>query len=249
MSGRLIWDKTGERFFETGVDQGVLFPKNETGAYAAGVVWNGLINVNQTPSGAEANPLYADNVKYLNLISNEEFAAGIECYTYPDEFGVCNGEVEAAPGVSVGQQPRREFGFSYRTLIGNDVDGQYHGYKIHLVYNALAAPSEKGYGTINETPEAITFSYDVTTTPVKIAGLKPAAHMEISSVKCTTAAQKAALAALEDILYGKDAVPAVGTEGSEGYVPEVAAVASRLPLPDEVIRLFTEAATPATPTN
>ena len=239
MSGRIIWDKTGERYFETGVDQGVLFPKNDAGAYVAGVAWNGLINVNQSPSGAEANPLYADNVKYLNLVSNEDFGASIECYTYPDEFGACLGEVEAAPGVSVGQQPHKEFGFSYRTLIGNDVDGQYHGYKLHLVYNALAAPSEKGYGTINETPEAITFSYELTTTPVKIAGLKPSAHMEINSTKCKTEAAKAALARLEEILYGKDAVEAGdGTQGSE-------AVAPRLPLPDEVIRLFAEAATPA----
>lgn len=226
--GRLVWDKTGERFFETGVDQGVLFPKNNTGAYAAGVAWNGLITVNQTPSGAEANPLYADNVKYLNLTSNEEFAAGIECYTYPDEFGACLGEVEAAPGVSVGQQPHIEFGFSYRTLIGNDVDGQYHGYKIHLVYNALAAPSEKGYGTINESPEAMTLSYDITTTPLKIAGLKPAAHIEINSKKVDAAA----LARLEDIIYGKDTIPAA--DGGE----EVPAVAPRLPLPDEIIQIF-----------
>ena len=240
-TGRIIWDKTGERFFETGVDQGVLYPKNSTGAYAAGVPWNGLINVNQTPSGAEANPLYADNIKYLNLISNEEFAAGIECYTYPDEFGACLGEVEAAPGVSVGQQAHAEFGFSYRTLIGNDVDGQHHGYKIHLVYNALAAPSEKGYGSVNETPEAMTLSYDITTTPLKIAGLnQPSAHMEISSVKCKTEKAKAALASLEAILYGKDAVAAVGTEGEAGYVAGTEAVAPRLPLPEEVIALFTE---------
>lgn len=226
-TGRLLWDKTGERFYETGVDQGVLFPKNAQGAYGTGVAWNGLINVNQAPSGAEANPLYADNIKYLNLVSAEEFAAGIECYTYPEEFGVCLGEVEAAPAVSVGQQPHKEFGFSYRTLIGNDVDGQYHGYKIHLVYNALAAPSEKGYGTVNETPEAMTLSYDISTTPLKVAGIKqPFAHMEISSVKCKTDAEKAALASLEDILYGKDAAG------------ETSAVAPRLPLPEEVINLF-----------
>lgn len=244
-TGRLIWDQVGKRFYETGVDQGVLFPKNSTGAYVAGVAWNGLINVNQAPSGAEANPLYADNIKYLNLISAEEFAAGIECYTYPDEFGACLGEVEVAPGVSVGQQQHAEFGFSYRTLIGNDVDGQYHGYKLHLVYNALAAPSEKGYGTVNETPEAMTLSYDITTTPMKIAGLKaPAAHIEISSVKCKTDKAKAALKALEDILYGKDAVEAVGTEGEAGYVAGSEAVAPRLPLPEEVINLFKEDETP-----
>lgn len=235
MSGRIVWDKTGERFYETGVDQGVLFPKNDTGAYSKGVAWNGLITVNQTPSGAEANPLYADNVKYLNLVSAEEFAAGIECYTYPDEFGVCLGEVEAAPAVSVGQQAHREFGFSYRTLIGNDVDGQNHGYKIHLVYNALAAPSEKGYGTVNETPEAMTLSYDITTTPLKIVGLKqPAAHIEISSAKCKTDKAKAALATLEDILYGKNAAG------------ETEAVDPRLPLPEEVIALFKEEEEPET---
>jgi hypothetical protein len=228
-TGRIVWDKTGERFYETGVDQGVLFPKDTNGNYAAGVPWNGLINVNQAPSGAEANPLYADNVKYLNLIANEEFGAGIECYTYPDEFGVCLGEVEPVPGVSVGQQPRREFGFSYRTLIGNDVDGQYHGYKIHLVYNAAAAPSEKGYGTVNETPEAMTLSYDITTTPVKITGLKPAAHLELNSKKLSPAA----LAKIEEIIYGKDAIPAA-TGGGE----EVPAVAPRLPLPDEVISII-----------
>ena len=229
-TGRIVWDKTGERFFETGVDQGVLFPKDSTGAYAAGVAWNGLINVNQAPSGAEANPLYADNVKYLNLVSNEEFGAGIECYTYPEEFGVCLGEVEPIAGVSVGQQAHREFGFAYRTLIGNDIDGQNHGYKLHLVYNALAAPSEKGYGTVNESPEAMTLSYDITTTPVKVTGLaKPAAHIEIKSTKFTTPEGKAALAAFEDILYGKDAVG------------ETEAVAPRLPSPDEVINFFKEA--------
>lgn len=237
MSGRIIWDETGKRFFETGVDQGVLFPKNSTGGYNAGVAWNGLINVNQTPSGAESNPLYADNIKYLNLISAEEFAAAIECYTYPDEFGACLGEVEAAPAVSVGQQAHTEFGFSYRTLIGNDVDGQHHGYKIHLVYNALAAPSEKSYGTTNETPEAMTLSYDVTTTPLKITGLKmPAAHLEISSIKCKTEKAKAALKALEDILYGKDAV------AGEGEGTGTPAVEPRLPLPEEVINLFKEEA-------
>lgn len=238
-TGRLVWDKTGERYYETGVDQGVLFPKNDEGAYVAGVAWNGLINVNQAPSGAEANPLYADNVKYLNLVATEEFGAGIECYTYPDEFGVCLGEVEPVPGVSVGQQPHKEFGFSYRTLIGNDVDGQYHAYKIHLVYNALAAPSEKGYGTVNETPEAMTLSYDITTTPVKVTGLKmPAAHIELNSKKLSATA----LAKIEEIIYGKDAIPAVGTEGELDYVPEVPAVAPRLPLPDEVISIIKNAA-------
>lgn len=217
---KLVWDKTGERRYETGVDHGVLFPKDENGAYAAGVAWNGLTAVNETPSGAEANPIYADNIKYLNLISAEDFGASIEAYTYPDEFAPCQGCAEPVAGVTIGQQTRREFGFSYRTLIGNDVDGQGHGYKLHLVYNALAAPSEKGYATVNETPEAITFSWEVTTTPVNIEGYKPAAHLEIDSTKVDATVLKQ----LEDMLYG--------TESEE----------SKLPTPDEVIALFKTAA-------
>lgn len=217
---KLVWDKTGERRYETGVDHGVLFPKDETGAYKSGVVWNGLTAVNETPSGAEPNPIYADNVKYLNLMSAEDFGASIEAFTYPDEFAACQGCAEPAVGVTIGQQTRREFGFSYRTLIGNDVDGQDHGYKIHLVYNALAAPSEKGYSTVNETPEAITFSWDVTTTPVAVTGYKPTAHLEIDSTKASAEIMKQ----LEDMLYG--------TESEE----------SKLPTPDEVIELFKTAA-------
>ena len=216
---KIIWDNVGEKTYETGVDHGVLYVKDADGAYAAGVAWNGLITVNQTPSGAEANPLYADNVKYLNLVSAEDFGATIECYTYPDEFGICDGSAEPAPGVSIGQQTRREFGFSYRTLIGNDIDGQDHGYKIHIIYNCLAAPSEKGYGTVNEDPEAITFSYEISTTPVAVTGYKHTAHMEINSTKVN----KTALASLEEILYGKDDVE------------------PRLPLPDEIIQIFKDA--------
>lgn len=217
---KLVWDKTGERKYETGVDHGVLFPKNETGAYQSGVVWNGLSAVNESPSGGEANPVYADNMKYLNLMSAEDFGASIEAFTYPDEFAPCQGCAEPAVGVTIGQQTRREFGFSYRTLIGNDVDGQNHGYKLHLVYNALAAPSEKSYATVNESPEAITFSWEISTTPVEITGYKPAAHLEIDSTKVDASILKQ----LEDMLYG--------TESEE----------SKLPTPDEVIALFKTAA-------
>ena len=217
---KLVWDKSGERIYETGVDRGVLFPKDDAGEYQSGVVWNGLTAVNETPSGAEANPIYADNVKYLNLMSAEDFGASIEAYTYPDEFAPCQGIAAPAVGVSIGQQTRREFGVSYRTLIGNDVDGTDHGYQIHLVYNALAAPSEKGYSTVNETPEAITFSWSITTTPVAVTGHKPTAHLEIDSTKASAAILKQ----LEDMLYG--------TESEE----------SKLPTPDEVIALFKTAA-------
>jgi hypothetical protein len=217
---KLVWDKTGERRYETGVDHGVLFPKDETGKYQSGVVWNGLTAVNETPSGAEPNPIYADNIKYLNLMSAEDFGASIEAFTYPDEFAPCQGCAEPAVGVTIGQQTRREFGFSYRTLIGNDVDGQDHGYRLHLVYNALAAPSEKGYATVNESPEAITFSWEVSTTPVEVTGYKPTAHLEIDSTKVDASVLKQ----LEDMLYG--------TESEE----------SKLPTPDEVIALFKTAA-------
>lgn len=213
---KLVWDKTGERKYETGVDHCVLFPKDETGEYAAGVAWNGVTAVSESPSGAEANPIYADNIKYLNLVSAEDFGASIEAYTYPDEFAACQGYAEPAVGISIGQQTHREFGFAYRTLVGNDVDGQDHGYKLHLVYNALAAPSEKGYTTVNESPEAMTFSWEISTTPVAVTGYKPTAHLEIDSTKVDAGV----LAELEDMLYG--------TEDAE----------SRLPSPDEVIALF-----------
>ena len=217
---KLIWDNTGERRYETGVDHGVLFPKDETGAYATGVVWNGLTSVSESPSGAEANPLYADNVKYLNLVSAEDFGLSIEAYTYPDEFDACQGVAEPVSGISIAQQARREFGFSYRTLVGNDVAGQEHGYKLHLVYNALATPSEKAYATVNESPEAMTLSFEITTTPVAVTGHKPTAHLIIDSTK----ADAAKLKSLEEMLYGSD--------NQE----------SRLPTPDEVIALFQNAA-------
>lgn len=213
---KLIWDKTGERLYETGVHQGVLYPQGPNGTYPEGVVWNGLIGISESPSGAEPTPLYADNIKYLNLLSVEEFGATIEAYTYPDEFAQCDGSAEITPGVMVGQQARKTFGLSYKTTIGNDVDLEDHGYKLHIIYGALAAPSEKGYSTINDSPDAITFSWAVTTTPVPVEGFKPTASITLDSTKVD--ADK--LKALETILYGD--------------VEEEA----RLPLPDEIITLM-----------
>lgn len=213
---KLIWDKTGERLYETGVNKGVLYPVSTDGTYPLGVAWNGLTAVTESPSGAEATPLYADNIKYLNLMSAEEFGATIEAYTYPDEFAVCNGEAELAAGVAIGQQARKMFGMSYQTKIGNDIDANEHGYKIHLIYGALAAPSEKAYTTINDSPEAITFSWELTTTPVEVDGFKPTATLVIDSTKVD--AEK--LTAIENILYG--------TEAEE----------ARLPLPNEVLNIL-----------
>ena len=212
---KLIWDKTGERLYETGVNKGVLYPQDTTGAYPKGVVWNGLTAVTESPSGAEATPLYADNIKYLNLMSAEEFGATIEAYTYPDEFSVCNGEAALTEGVSIGQQARKAFGMSYQTKVGNDIDSE-HGYKIHLIYGALASPSEKAYSTINDSPEAITFSWEVTTTPVEVTGFKPTATLVIDSTKV----EESKMAAIEAILYGSESEEA------------------RLPLPDEVLSII-----------
>ena len=195
----LEWDKTGERFYETGVEKGVLWVwDSENNKWGDGVAWNGLTNVSEKPSGAEATALYADNIKYLNLISNEEFAATIEAYTYPDEFAECDGSVDIGEGVVIGQQKRKKFCFSYQTKIGNDVDGNDKGVKYHIVYNCLAAPTEKGYATINDSPEAITFSWEVSTTPIEVSGFKPTAIVTIDSTKLTSA-QKTAL---EAALYG-----------------------------------------------
>lgn len=223
---KLVWDQVGEKTYETGCDHGVLYPQ-AAGKYPLGVAWNGLINVTASPSGAENNALYADNIKYLNLQSAEEFGATIECYTYPEEWAQCNGEAELVPGVTLGQQKRNTFGFSWRTRIGNDTDNDSHGYKIHLIYGCSASPSEKAYGTVNDSPEAITFSYEVTTTPVPVTKLdstgkefRPVASIEISSLT----ANAVKLKALEDILYG--------TEDVE----------PRLPLPDEIAELFAESA-------
>lgn len=217
---RITWDNTGEHYYETGVKMGVLYPIQTNGKYDKGVAWNGLTAVTESPSGAEATALYADDIKYLNLLSNEEFGATIEAYTYPDEFADCDGSAALAKGVMIGQQKRKTFGLCYRTVIGNDVDGSDYGYKLHLVYGCLAAPSEKAYATINDSPEAITFSWEVSTTPVSVNGFKPTSQITIDSTKAT--AEK--LTALEDILYGK--------EGED--------TAPRLPLPDEVATLFSE---------
>lgn len=224
---KLVWDKTGERFYETGVKQGVLYPQSTKGDYPLGVAWNGLTAVTESPSGAEASPLYADDIKYLNLMSTEEFGATIEAYTYPDEFAECDGSAEIAPGVMVGQQKRKAFGLCYRTALGNDVDNNEYGYKLHIIYGALAAPSEKAYATINDSPEAITFSWELSTTPVNVTGAKPTASITIDSTKVN--AEK--LAALETILYGKDPT---GEGTSDGVEP-------RLPLPDEIAELMAEA--------
>lgn len=196
---KLVWDKVGERFYETGVDHGVLYKyDNETGTFKNGVAWNGLTTVNESPSGAEPTPLYADNIKYLNLMSTEEYAASIEAYTYPDEFEECDGSAEIIPGVKVGQQPRKLFGFSYRTLIGNDTENTEHGYKLHLVYNCLASPSERSHATVNDNPEAAQLSWDISTTPVEVEGFKPTATVEIDSTKFTAEQ----MAAIEAVLYG-----------------------------------------------
>ena len=216
---KLVWDQTGERYYETGVKMGVLYPQETGGTYPKGVAWNGLTAVTESPSGAEATALYADDTKYLNLMSAEEFGATIEAYTYPPEFGACDGSAEIAAGVTIGQQKRTAFGLCYRTTVGNDTDGNDHGYKLHIIYGAMASPSEKAYATINDSPEAITFSWEVTTTPVSVSGFKPTANLTIDSTKVDSTK----LAALEAILYGSD------SEVSKE---------PRLPLPNEIATLM-----------
>lgn len=218
---KLVWDKTGEHLYETGVDHGVLYFPDQTGAYKNGVAWNGLISVSESPSGAEATGQYADNIKYLNLISAEEFGATVEAYTYPEEFEACNGNKELVDntGVYVGQQSRSVFGFCYRTMIGNDTDGQDHGYKLHLVYGCQVSPSEKAYQTINDSPEALTFSWELSTTPVNVTGKKPTALLVIDSTKVDSTK----LARIEAKLYGD--------ESSTGAV---------LPTPDEIAEILNE---------
>ena len=217
---KIVWDQTGERLYETGVKRGVLYVQDSGGTYPKGVAWNSLTAVTEAPSGAEATPLYADDIKYLNLISTEELGGTIEAYTYPDEFAECDGSASIATGVYIGQQPRKTFGMCYTTTVGNDVDSNAHGYKLHLIYGALASPSEKAYSTINDSPEAITFSWEFSTTPVNVTGFKPTANIVIDSTKATP--EK--LAALEKILYGD-------TE-----------VEPRLPLPNEVAQVMGEGA-------
>ena len=224
---KIVWDGQGQRKYETGVDHGVLYPIGSDGTYPKGVAWNGLTAVTESPSGAEATAQYADNIKYLNLVSAEEFGATVEAFTYPAEFGECDGSAEILEGVYIGQQSRKVFGLAYRTVVGNDVEGVDHGYKLHLIYGALAAPSEKNFATINDSPEAIAFSWEVTTTPVNVTGHKATASLTIDSTKVTPAK----MAAIEEILYGKDAT----TD------PVAAAVDPRLPLPDEVVSILTAA--------
>ena len=197
---KLVWDETGKRLYETGVSKGVLYVQTDDGTYGNGVAWNGLTAVNESPSGAEATPLYADDIKYLELTSTEEYGASIEAYTYPEEFEQCDGSAELGAGVTIGQQPRKAFGFCYRTLIGNDVKNNDYGYKIHIVYGAKAAPSEKAYQTVNDSPEAITFSWELTTTPVNVAGHKPTACVTIDSTKVTPDKLKS----IEEALYGSE---------------------------------------------
>lgn len=231
---KLKWDQIGERTYETGVDHGVLYPQ-KGGEYPKGTAWSGLTNVTESPSGAEDNAFYADNVKYLNIKSAEEFGGSIECYTYPDEWGACNGESQLVPGVTLGQQRRNTFGLSYRTKLGNDTEGEDHGFKLHLVYGASASPSEKSYASVNDSPEPIAFSYEFTTTPIDIPGkdsegkpFKPVASITIDSTKID--AEK--LEKLEEILYGKDEVP-----GADGADP-IPAVDARLPLPTELAEIL-----------
>lgn len=261
---KLTWDATGDRLYETGVKQGVLYPLSASGLYDHGVAWNGLTAVTESPSGAEATALYADDIKYLSLYSAEEFGATIEAYTYPDEFAECDGSATIADGVTIGQQERKTFGLAYRTTLGNDVESNDYGYKLHLIYGGKASPSEKAYATINDSPEAITFSWEVTTTPVNVEGMKPTASLVIDSTK----ADAGKLAALEKILYGSD--PEVlasepgdwstnyanylqkgedgqftAVEDDSGSAPAWVAskfystgVAARLPLPDEIKTLM-----------
>lgn len=215
----LVWDETGKKLFETGVSNVALYPQDTTGVYGTGVAWNGVTNISESPSGAEATTLWANNGKYLNLYSVEEYASSIEAYTYPDEFAECDGSAEIAKGVSIGQQTRKSFGLAYKTLIGSDTDGNDHGYKLHLVYGCKAAPSERSHATVNDSPEALSFSWEISTTPVSVTGHKPTASVEIDSTKV----DPAKLAAFEKILFGSDTA------------------AARLPLPDEVATHFAAA--------
>lgn len=216
---KITWDAVGEHRYETGVDHGVLYQVDASGNYVDGVAWNGLTNVSESPSGAEAQKQYADNMNYLTLYSAEEFGATVEAFTYPDEFEQNDGSASPVPGLNIGQQPRKSFGMVYRTKVGNDIAGDDYGYKLHLLYGCRASPSERGYATINDSPEAITFSWELTTTPVQITGYEPSAQLVVDSTKFTTET-KARLTALEDILFG--------TENAE----------PRLPLPGEVITIL-----------
>lgn len=216
---KLVWDQTGEREYETGVKNGVLYPQGEGGTYPKGIAWNGLISVTESPSGAEEQALYADDIKYAAPRSREEFGATIEAYTYPEAFEKCDGSAQLAPGVTIGQQTRTPFGLAYKTTIGNDTENNNYGYKLHLIYGATAAPSEKAYQTINDSPEAITFSWELTTTPVSVKGYEPTAILTIDSTKT----DPTKLATLEGILYGSEETEA------------------RLPLPNEIATIMARA--------
>lgn len=216
MPKKLVWDQVGEKTYETGVSQGVIYPIDDDGNYPKGVAWNGLNQISENPSGAEETAIYADNIKYLSLFSAEEFGATIEAYTYPDEYAECDGSAEIAPGVLIGQQTRKGFGLCYRTEFGNDVKGEAYGYKLHIIYNCKVTPSEKAYSTINDSPEAITFSWECKTTPVPVEGFKATASVVIDSTKVS----EDKMAALEKILYGSDEAEA------------------RLPMPSEIITLL-----------
>jgi hypothetical protein len=218
----LKWDEAGDRLYETGVDRVALYKQDATGAYPKGVAWNGVTAINESPSGADATDLWADNIKYLSMRSAEQYGATIEAYTYPDEWAECDGSAEIATGVKIGQQVRKPFGLTYRTLIGNDVDSNDHGYKIHIIYGGTAAPSAKNYQTVNDSPEAITFSWEISTIPVNVAGFKPTATVEIDSTKVDSTK----LGALEAVLYGTPGTG--GTTGTDG----------RLPLPNEIVQLL-----------
>lgn len=220
MAGKLVWDQSGERLYETGVSQCALYPM-AAGAYPKGVAWNGITAITESPSGAEPTAMYADNIKYLDIVSTETYAATIEAYMYPDEFKSCNGESEIADGVVIGQQNRQKFGLCYKTILGNDTDGEDYGYELHLVYGGLAAPAEEAHNSVNESPEGMTMSWSVSTTPVEVPGKKPTATVTFNSVKVGEKVMKA----IEDVVYGstdKDA---------------------RLPLPSELIELITAAKT------
>lgn len=239
---RIEWDKTGERLYETGIKNGVLYPwmEKETpesgdpipAGYRHGYAWNGLTALTESPSGAEETALYADDIKYISLRSTEEFGGTIEAYTYPDEFAACDGSAEIATGVMIGQQARKRFGLAYKTVNGNDTDGNEHGYKIHLIYNATASPSEKAYSTINDSPDAITFSWEFSTVPENVEGFKPTANIIIDSTKFVTDQQKAKLKELDEILFGRDA--------DSTKEPAITDLVPRLPMPDEVIEILTE---------
>lgn len=222
ITGKIVWDNTGDRLFETGVDHGILYPIDSNGTYPQGYGWNGLTSVSESPEGGEPTALYADNTKYLELMSNEEWKGTIEAYMYPDVFAECDGSAAPLTGVSFGQQARKKFGLVYRTRIGNDVDGDSHGYKIHIIYGLLAAPSEKSYETVNDSPDAVTFSWSVSSTPVPVTGYRPVSTIVVDSTKIASAKMEALL----DVLEGTD-----GTEGGTG------ATAPRLPMPSEVLTI------------